>query len=624
MLNLSRGLEMTNQSDVSTSQFFLDGSYGRDTPTTMDPTETDEPGSYIPWNNPDNIISVETYLRIEKAIMCGLNPVFLIYGVPANMVNCIVFFRQGLGDRMNLCLFSLALADMLYIIAFFFVGSGCLVGEIWPEQANWWDTHTRMYTRGIFRGFMYTSGLLTMLIAVERCVCVLLPMKAATLVSTRTTAIVIASTFIVMHALCLCFPFEKEIITVVDPSNNVTIWKNRWTQFALANADFFNAIGSVVVMGIVPFVSFTVVSVATLVTVVKLRQAISWRDSFQGDAARKTQVGLVKMLLIVCLIYILTSAPSIAFSLVRTLVPEFRSLGRYFNIFRASHTIYYSLAMFNSSVNFFVYITRSSSQEQFTMSQFEHVKDKYGNDFYYGHREVKFPPMSYVKDFYQLVENIKEIELRPDDAITVAYPKSGLNWINHIVSMLQEGTTTIAPILQEDSFVLIDGVGWDKKLTPPVKPRALWSHVPFRYLPRDVTKKKVKVVLITRNLKDVFVSLFTFLANFHGEMGYSGTWPQFFENILENGFWYGDPFDYLRDWEREIEAHPDLPILHVAYEDAKEDPVREVEKLNAFLGTQRSQVGDWKNWFTVAQNEQFEEVYRTKMAGSKLKFRYEL
>ena len=36
------------------------------------------------------------------------------------------------------------------------------------------------------------------------------------------------------------------------------------------------------------------------------------------------------------------------------------------------------------------------------------------------------------------------------------------------------------------------------------------------------------------------------------------------------------------------------------------------------------EVGDWKNWFTVAQNEEFDQLYFDKMKDSKLNFRFEI
>ena len=56
-----------------------------------------------------------------------------------------------------------------------------------------------------------------MLIAVERCVCVTLPLKAATLVKTRTIAVIIVSIVLSLQTMCLLYPFELSIGTREDP-----------------------------------------------------------------------------------------------------------------------------------------------------------------------------------------------------------------------------------------------------------------------------------------------------------------------------------------------------------------------------------------------------------------------
>ena len=53
---------------------------------------------FVPWDNPDNVITFETYATMDNIFLCYLNPLIFIIGVPANILSCVVFFRQGSGS----------------------------------------------------------------------------------------------------------------------------------------------------------------------------------------------------------------------------------------------------------------------------------------------------------------------------------------------------------------------------------------------------------------------------------------------------------------------------------------------------------------------------------------------
>ena len=42
-------------------------------------------------------------------------PILFLIGGPANVINMAVFYKQGLEERINVCLFALSLADGLYL-----------------------------------------------------------------------------------------------------------------------------------------------------------------------------------------------------------------------------------------------------------------------------------------------------------------------------------------------------------------------------------------------------------------------------------------------------------------------------------------------------------------------------
>lgn len=74
-------------------------------PTVSDHSEAVDITPFLPWNNPYNIITYSTFRDVEFVFSCVLDPLLWVLGVSTNVINCVVFFRQGLKDRMNLCLF---------------------------------------------------------------------------------------------------------------------------------------------------------------------------------------------------------------------------------------------------------------------------------------------------------------------------------------------------------------------------------------------------------------------------------------------------------------------------------------------------------------------------------------
>ncbi|KAL3857295.1 hypothetical protein ACJMK2_011980 [Sinanodonta woodiana] len=259
----------------------------------------------------------------------------------------------------------------------------------------------------------------------------------------------------------------------------------------------------------------------------------------------------------------------------------------------------------------------------------------------------------------EVARSMRTWKAKDDDVLLCAYPKSGTHWLWEVVSMLFNGSADRINLIKETA--MLEGV--TQGLYDNIKsPRVLNSHIYFRMLPEDFVKRKCKIVYILRNPKDVAVSFY----NHHFkllEYEYSGKWENYFHRFLKGQVDYGSWFDYTLDWEKVIQYNPDYPIHIISYEDMKKDDTKEIKHLARFLGVKedeeliksiaeacdfermkkektpleiatadewrdkepgmyrKGQVGDWKNWFTVAQNELFDAVYAERMKNSKFQFR---
>ena len=114
---------------------------------------------FIPWDNPDNVLAFETFAAIENILLCYFNPLIFCIGIPANVLNCIVFFRQGcnifayliiaiiISSSRSATLFSclglsfdstlLSPLFILYLFPLLFLSFFCLLAhspDFFPEQ----------------------------------------------------------------------------------------------------------------------------------------------------------------------------------------------------------------------------------------------------------------------------------------------------------------------------------------------------------------------------------------------------------------------------------------------------------------------------------------------------------
>ncbi|XP_077998915.1 sulfotransferase 1A1-like [Glandiceps talaboti] len=191
-------------------------------------------------------------------------------------------------------------------------------------------------------------------------------------------------------------------------------------------------------------------------------------------------------------------------------------------------------------------------------------------------------------------------------------------------------------------------------------PRLIKTHLPEQLFPSQAFDKKSKIIYIARNPKDNAVSMYYFYQSTACYGYYKESWDQFVDMYMNGHIVYGSWFDHVMGWWK----HSHQPnVLFLKYEDVKKNFRGTIEQIASFLGRdlnsatidrimdycsfenmkknpavnrmnaadvdstvspfmRKGIVGDWKNHFTVAQNEQFERLYYERLENSGLEFEW--
>ncbi|XP_025097942.1 uncharacterized protein LOC112566164 [Pomacea canaliculata] len=308
-------------------------------------------------------MSDDTFYLIDGIINLYASIIVYFIGIPTNAFNCLVFWHQGLRDRVNLCLFALASVDLLtlslnFVISFVqpFIG---LVSRPLREE---FGMKAQSYTAGVVYGLHATSDVISTIIAVDRCLCVVCPLRVAHLIRTRTMVAVMATSFVFLQLSYAMLPIKFTVASVYVNSTGTYRWKMVQTDIELKYGNILDPFTVTFLSIALPITTFIIVSASTTVTVLKLMSATRWREK-TSSVKRGTlghQAGATKMLVLVSCLYIVTMAPYVASFFARLAVKDFSPFGRYCKLFVAVLLITDLFFLINNAGNFFVYIAQSS------------------------------------------------------------------------------------------------------------------------------------------------------------------------------------------------------------------------------------------------------------------------
>lgn len=255
----------------------------------------------------------------------------------------------------------------------------------------------------------------------------------------------------------------------------------------------------------------------------------------------------------------------------------------------------------------------------------------------------------YIKNVF---EHLPNFQFRDDDIFIGSYPKAGCTWTYEILKMLLTGHSMKSWLDKGSSMIeAVDAATIDRLPSP----RILNSHLSLDKLPKALLKKGIKIVYVIRNYKDITVSLYNFIRGME-HYHYNGKWEDWLQLHLDGKITYANYFSYAKQWENAIQNSA-APIHVIYYEDLKSETFSELKRLAKFLGVdvedstlkeiaencqfdvmkkkypveekggihfkegtgffRKGVSGDWKNWYTVAQNDMLTELISSRMENYK-------
>ncbi|XP_053381294.1 sulfotransferase 1C2-like isoform X2 [Mercenaria mercenaria] len=284
------------------------------------------------------------------------------------------------------------------------------------------------------------------------------------------------------------------------------------------------------------------------------------------------------------------------------------------------------------------------------------LEDEYGEQYKVAtYDDVVFPINIVEMGARKRLSYVKNFQYKDGDVLLCSFPKTGTHWTANLIHYLMYDGPLDALVSHQPCLIdLFDIESFGQREGR----RIITSHLLPKYFPTEHFANSGKTVLVFRNPKDTAVSMFHQLRRLKLFGEFRLSWNSYMNYWIEGKIPMGSYFDYYNNWQKFIKDNTKMDVLVVQYEDLKNDSLNQLRRIQTYLELKHSDerlravlekcslgnlkadveskkiktvlideagksilyrkgiIGDWRNHFTVTQNEQIEAVVKEKFKDS--------
>ena len=340
----------------------------------------------------EGVLSDVVYWRV-LSVALGLDITVGVFATGANIVTIIVYSKLGFSESTNISLTALAVSDLGIAVTLVVTAIGMLLPAVFdvPFSDDIFLT-TTTYPHYLLSRI---SAMITTYLSIERYFCVLLPLKVKTVITSKRTLVVMVIIFSFTFCLYPNGLLRFGIGWTFDVKRNRTVLGVIPTTNPIVLR--LHNVNLLIVSVILPFVTFFLVVLCTILLSVSLKKSKLWRNANRytppytadgsrsedstgkSEAPKKSQskeARAVKMVITIAAVFIVTSIPSCMHIIAVMLVPGFTAVGRYYRIFDVGGAIYFGVNAINSGANVIIYYKMSYKFRSAMIALFVQNKEK--------------------------------------------------------------------------------------------------------------------------------------------------------------------------------------------------------------------------------------------------------